>query len=335
MRTKERLLRLCAVCAVGICLTGCGASEKAEESTVVSKQEKTSETARKTQTDAEVRNKGRNAWKYTLQCTDAVQGEVQAQDEYVHDYRKALYDQEAVKAYQAFLDGKESAVSLSDNKKYSMNDLIHQVERNDGSGEYIVEEVSYAFIDLGNDNMPELQIYISGNISNMAALCAYFILGYQDTALQIVDSGREEGRSYVDINYYGIINNYGSSGAASGGETVFILDADGQHKELYDLSYDDFYGLENNWFQFNAWTIDSRHYITYFEDQMISSADRKECLQYVSSDDSYYWSDHSEVKEVTQEEIDALIDQKAEAEGVLDLWKAEAPELEWHEWKLP
>jgi len=543
MKTKERLLRLCTICTVGICLTGCGSAEKAEESPVTSEQEKTSETVKETQANEAAENEGTDAWKYTLQCIDAVQGtalsdaevcildengrettkgktdgqgmatmelaegsyqvevkkdgyyveqstvsvgaedqtdrirlvsafeddrylvmlewegdadldllmydadkdhyigqgnpiddngsflyadndagqgyelfsaakaegvctfyvkdrqgvaeassrmeaegvtakiyvpeglvetiqadseenaalwipfylyqgEVQVQDEYVHNLnerRKVLYDQEAIKAYQAFLSGMTTAVNRSDNQQYSMLDLMRQVESSDEFEHYSIENISYAYMDIGNDHMPEMQVLFEGSVSGTGmTFGCYYVLAYQDMELRILNMGWSEYRSGTDINYYGFIYSGGSDGAAIEETQCSILGADGKRKELYDAYYY-FYGadrgeidgLEDKDIEIEACIIDGKRYLTCSAEQEISSADREKCMQYVSREDFYFWSDNdgSAIKEVTEEELDDLIDQKAEKEGVLDLWKAqksgETPELEWHEWQLP
>lgn len=280
------------------------------------------------------------------------QGEVQAQNEYVHDlntHRTALYDQEAVKAYQAFLNGMITAVDRLDGQQYSMLDLMCQVESSDEFSEYSIESVSYAYMDVGNDHVPELQVLFSGEISGTGMnFSCYYVLAYQNMELRILNVGWSEYRNGTDIDYYGFISSGGSSGASTGGTQWFILGTDGQIKELYNSSYY-FYdldsgeidGLENPNIEIDTSTIDGKRYLVCSAEQEISSADREKCMQYVSSDDFCFWSDNdgSAIKEVTGEELSALIDQKAEKEGVLDLWKAkksgEIPELEWHEWKFP
>lgn len=280
------------------------------------------------------------------------QGEVQAQNEYVHDlntHRTALYDQEAVKAYQAFLNGMITAVDRLDGQQYSMLDLMCQVESSDEFSEYSIESVSYAYMDVGNDHVPELQVLFSGEISGTGMnFSCYYVLAYQNMELRILNVGWSEYRNGTDIDYYGFISSGGSSGASTGGTQWFILGTDGQIKELYNSSYY-FYdldsgeidGLENPNIEIDTSTIDGKRYLVCSAEQEISSADREKCMQYVSSDDFCFWSDNdgSAIKEVTGEELSALIDQKAEKEGVLDLWKAkksgEIPELEWHEWQMP
>lgn len=280
------------------------------------------------------------------------QGEVQAQDEYVHDlnaHRRALYDQEAVKAYQAFLNGMITAVDRLDGQQYSMLDLMRQVENSDEFSEYSIESVSYAYMDVGNDHMPELQVLFSGDVfgTGMPFRC-YYVLAYQDMELRILNMGWSEYRINEDIDYYGFINHGCPDGAASWSTRYRALGTDGKIKELYDSYFylncydiEEIVGLENPNIEIDTNTIDGKRYLVCSAEQEISSADREKCMQYVSSDDFYFWSDNdgSAIKEVTGEELSALIDQKAEKEGVLDLWKAEKsgeiPELEWHEWPMP
>lgn len=264
------------------------------------------------------------------------QGEVQGQDEYVHDlkeHKEALYDQEALKAYRAFLDGEESAVpcegyesdeshniELSVGEEYSIYDMIHIYEEMGIEGE---SQKEYAFLDLGNDNIPELLVRFKSPIGPGLSEEIYFILGYQNAALRLLFCENVlYGDDYLDFNYYGFAETSGG-GTGYGQERVRMPDASGQFTELYKV--ESFGPLD---FVYTHYMINGKGFITYTISDEASSEDRELCMKDVTK----YQEEGAEL--VTEQEIDAIIEREVETE-VMELWKAEAPELEWHEWKLP
>ncbi len=169
------------------------------------------------------------------------QGEAIELGEYIYDltnYAWAICDksdesyvknEEAMEVYAAFLRGEYA----TEDGRY-LTDLLPEYEGNHLWNGY-VDEITYAYLDLGADNVQELlvtlvgiDIYARDDDSTME-----YILQYDGTALKICYEYETWARSHTSVSYYGVVNSGGSSGAASHGYDQTVLDADGNAIEIF------------------------------------------------------------------------------------------------------
>lgn len=161
-------------------------------------------------------------------------------DEYIYDmtdYAWATRDKNvsgsdaAAQMYEAFLHGEEA---LNDGRY--LLDLLPMQEPGYLWNGY-VDEIQYAYLDLGADEIPELlvtfvgmDIYAQDDDSTWE-----YVIRYDGTGLSVCYEFETWARSDTTVSYYGVVNSGGSSGAASCSSSVGVLDAQGRYQELYRL----------------------------------------------------------------------------------------------------
>lgn len=102
-------------------------------------------------------------------------------------------------------------------------------------GESKLADASYAFIDCGADDIPELalkQVYSFD--TDEATVCSIF--KYIDGQIYLVSSRYGFYRSFVDVNEYGYITYGGSGGASIYYMDYSFVNKDGEEKYLYSES---------------------------------------------------------------------------------------------------
>ncbi|MGN1159315.1 MAG: zinc-ribbon domain-containing protein [Lachnospiraceae bacterium] len=170
------------------------------------------------------------------------QGEAFELEDYIYDltdYAWATRDkkddsyarnEEALEVYTAFLRGEYATAD----GRY-LTDLLPEFVPVDMWNGY-VDEITYAYLDLGADNVQELlvtfvgmDIYESGDDSTWE-----YVLRYDGTTLSVCYEFETWARSYTGVSYYGVVNGDGSNGAASHMYAQTVLDAEGNAVAIYE-----------------------------------------------------------------------------------------------------
>lgn len=143
-------------------------------------------------------------------------------------------NKEALAAYQEFLRGelptKEGKYLLD-----FLADYGDEVERNDFGWDGYVDEIDYAYLDLGNDKIQELLVTFVG----MDIYCAdddstdEYILKYDEDGLKVCYEFLTAARSDTEVSYYGIVKWSGESGATSYAKDGAVLDGEGSLIPVY------------------------------------------------------------------------------------------------------
>ena len=170
------------------------------------------------------------------------QGEAFELEDYIYDltdYAWATRDkqddsyarnEEALEVYAAFLRGEYATAD----GRY-LTDLLPEFVPVDMWNGY-VDEITYAYLDLGADNVQELlvtfvgmDIYEPGDDSTWE-----YVLQYDGTMLSVCYEFETWARSYTGVSYYGVVNGDGSNGAASHIYAQTVLDAEGNEVDIYE-----------------------------------------------------------------------------------------------------
>lgn len=170
------------------------------------------------------------------------QGEAVELGDYIYDltdYAWATRDkqddsyarnEEALEVYAAFLRGEYATAD----GRY-LTDLLPEFVPVDMWNGY-VDEITYAYLDLGADNVQELlvtfvgmDIYEPGDDSTWE-----YVLRYDGTTLKVCYEFFSCARSYTDVSYYGVVNWYGHGGATSHTYIQTVLDAEGNAVAIYE-----------------------------------------------------------------------------------------------------
>lgn len=156
-------------------------------------------------------------------------------------------DADAVKtACEDFINGNEKIYVeyeytevLEEGSSYTIDEMVDfmnkEIPDNWGPAGMYVMEVGYAYIDCGNDGIPEIALYVDvNNDEYYDLLTEFYIIKLKDGKLCVVDNFSQQGRSMCEINKYGIYHPYGSSGAALWYDGYYRITADGKHEFIYD-----------------------------------------------------------------------------------------------------
>ena len=132
-------------------------------------------------------------------------------------------NKEALAAYQEFLRGELP----TQEGKYLLDFLADYEDGVDWDG--YVDEIDYAYLDLGNDNIQELLVAFVG----MDFYCAdddstdEYILKYDEDGVKVCYEFQTWARSDTEVSYYGIVKGSGSNGATSHAKDGAVLDGEG------------------------------------------------------------------------------------------------------------
>lgn len=142
----------------------------------------------------------------------------------------AVSYEEAAKIYEAFLHGE----STTEDGCY-LTDLLPASDPDWGWNGY-VDEIRYAYLDLGNDGSPELfvefvgmDLYCPDDNSTLS-----YVLKYADSGLKVCCSYETWARSDTSISYYGVLSDSGSGGASTHYYGLTLLDAEGISIPIYN-----------------------------------------------------------------------------------------------------
>ena len=129
---------------------------------------------------------------------------------------------------------------LEKGKSYTLDEMVEYINKEAPenwapAGVYVME-VGRAFIDCGNDGIPEMVIYV--NINNdeyYDELDEYYVVKMKDGKLTVVDNFSQQGRSMCEVNKYGIYHNFGSSGASLWYDGYYRITPEGKHEFIFDI----------------------------------------------------------------------------------------------------
>ncbi len=125
-------------------------------------------------------------------------------------------------------------------EKYTYGDMIGAINANVRENWFEgmqVVETSYAFIDCGNDGVPEMALHVILNDpSGYEQMDEYYIFKYFNDTLCIIDSYYAYYRSMGMLNKYGVYYTYGSSGANMGYQSYERCNKNGIHEFIYSCS---------------------------------------------------------------------------------------------------
>lgn len=138
-------------------------------------------------------------------------------------------NKEALAAYQEFLRGELPTKE----GKYLLDFLADYEDGVDWDG--YVDEIDYAYLDLGNDKIQELLVTFVG----MDFYCAdddstdEYILKYDEDGLRVCYEFQTWARSDTEVSYCGIVKGSGSNGATSHAKDGAVLDGEGSLIPVY------------------------------------------------------------------------------------------------------
>lgn len=247
-------------------------------------------------------------------------------------------NKEALAAYQEFLRGelptKEGKYLLD-----FLADYEDEVERDgfewwDG----YVDEIDYAYLDLGNDNIQELLVTFVG----MDIYCAdddstdEYILKYDKDGLKVCYEFQTAARSDTEVSYYGIVSGIGLAGATSQVKDGAVLDGEGSLIPVYSSEIEG--DLSNGYMEpFHQDGVDMAVVAAALPDVELSSYEIGNQYYLAYDETDYNTMSFAEVSSIlssrfgyqlyTTNQINDKIDEYAESIG-LDVWSLkDVPEL--------
>lgn len=137
-------------------------------------------------------------------------------------------------------------VRFEENKAYSFGEFIDAVVAHtacEEAGGLRLDEVQYAYIDCGMDEVPELALRFP-NVEEWGSLYTYiYVIKNIDNKLQVCYVGESSYRSNVDVSTNGLIDYDGAGGAAVEYYEKAFIDKDGNTQLIYEL--EKIYGVYN------------------------------------------------------------------------------------------
>ncbi len=161
-------------------------------------------------------------------------------DEYIYDLseypwatrdKNASGSEAATQMYEAFL---HSEVALDDGRY--LLDLLPEYEPGYLWNGY-VDEIQYAYLDLGADEIPELLVtFVGMDMYEQDDESTWeYVIRYDGAGLSVCYEFETWARSDTSVSYYGVVSSAGSGGATSHSSSAGVLDAQGRYQELYRL----------------------------------------------------------------------------------------------------
>ncbi|WP_196811578.1 RNA polymerase sigma factor [Butyrivibrio sp. VCD2006] len=106
--------------------------------------------------------------------------------------------------------------------------------RKDWGEEFVIlEEVDYAYIDCGDDEIPELALHIISPVPDIEPWNEYIVIKNIDGRLETIYSNIAWSRYTIEMNEYGYISSSGSGGAYSNGKENGFLNKEGNYYDTY------------------------------------------------------------------------------------------------------
>lgn len=146
--------------------------------------------------------------------------------------------------YMDFLEGKTKAFAKTDcegvltaGQEYSYEELSGRLYEGltlPSTDDMLLAGASYAYIDCGNDGIPELLLRLS--YGNYDELQEYLIFGFDGEKIYFSASETGFYRTEVCVNSCGYIYSGGSSGAASYGYNYYFINEKGERVFLYSIN---------------------------------------------------------------------------------------------------
>lgn len=157
----------------------------------------------------------------TADESDAVSS-VDLYQKFLNDEVKVLIRLNKIQNSEAFF-----GYGPSDGTEYTLSELMTTVSR-DTEG----HSISYAYMDCGNDGNPELAVRTESTVQ-ATSWWEYWIIKDVSGSLECIYAREAWPRSNATINQYGLINGYGSSGAAYNTIDERYLDGTGTLRYIY------------------------------------------------------------------------------------------------------
>lgn len=241
------------------------------------------------------------------------------------DYTWATHDknassaalrEEATKVYEAFLHGEYTTED-----GYYLTDLL-PAYGSDYSWNGYVDEIRYAYLDLGDDGAPELLVEFVGMdlyCPDDDSTCTY-VLKYEGSSLRVCCSYETWARSDTSISYYGVLSSGGSGGATTHYYDLAVLDAEGNSIPIYDEVEEGYVDTFMNPFRDDGITFDSNQPDAGLGLFTIGDSEYLAYIDYINEGradyetvSSYYGSYGYKI--YTEAEIDTLIRERIQALG--------------------
>lgn len=245
-------------------------------------------------------------------------------------------NKEALAAYQEFLRGelptKEGKYLLD-----FLADYEDEVERDgfewwDG----YVDEIDYAYLDLGNDNIQELLVTFVG-MDWYDESTGEYILKYDEDGLKVCYAFQTWERSDTEVSYYGIVSGIAYQGGLSTVKDGAVLDGEGSLIPVYSSELQEDLSFENYMEPFHQDGVDMAVVAAALPDVELSSYEIGNQYYLAYDETDYNTMSFAEVSSIlssrfgyqlyTTNQINDKIDEYAESIG-LDVWSLkDVPEL--------
>ena len=237
-------------------------------------------------------------------------------------------NKEALAAYQEFLRGE-----LPTQEGKYLLDFLADYE----VGAYwdgYVDEIDYAYLDLGNDKIQELLVTFIGTDDD--GTNDEYILKYDEDGLKVCYEFQTWARSDTEVSYYGIVKGSGSNGATSHAEDGAVLDGEGSLIPVYSSEIEG--DLSNGYMEpFHQDGVDMAVVAAALLDVELSSYEIGSQYYLAYDETDYNTMSFAEVSSIlssrfgyqlyTTNQINDKIDEYAESIG-LDVWSLkDVPEL--------
>ncbi len=240
---------------------------------------------------------------------------------------------------------------LKDGGKYKLSELVATLYDYINNGmvkhEVKLEFIKYAYIDCGNDNVPELAVWIYMPGTNSEIWEDFLIIKDVDGELNLCYAQDAWGRSVLNMNEFGYVRWDCSDGAAHHIYENTAVDADGKLQKVYRL-YLDYWtegistpGIDVNAigdaandvflfaFNFDNYEDEGNVYTYTYAKDWKNESDNK-CISFydysVRYEDTMYVDDNPVMKELRRsgktvyslDEVETIIKQKLESFGATE-----------------
>ena len=241
---KKTILAILVATTMSFALTGCSKDKENNptpvtiESVSASESEASSENGSDTSSDASVSSEENGSSE--VASTEANKESTSASE------GKTSSTEAGKERYEAFKNGTEKvfitmdseytpySVSIDPATGYTLEELTALLQEGYEMSKNPLD-VDFAYIDCGNDGVPELALQFTGLgiYSPEDDSSIVFIIKENDGKLNSYFSVESWARSFTTVNKYGIISSMGSGGAAEHGGYEGYVDPTGHFKEIF------------------------------------------------------------------------------------------------------